>query len=116
MNQEYEKAIEFANYQHTLSTKIKRLEEQISAKLTLGHNGGLFKIDQTLICFVDLLLSKNRKERVVLLDSNNKPILIENVVSFQEEILDRYFTSTNEFFDEFEDLKKQRTVEKLADD
>lgn len=115
MNSDYEKAIEFANYQHTLSTKINRLQEQIDAKLTLGHNGGLFKIDRSLICFVDLLISKDRSQ-AVLLDANNKPILVDDLQSFQTEILDRYFTSTYEFFDEFENLKKQRTVEKLAND
>lgn len=115
MNPDYEKAIEFANYQHTLSTKINRLQEQIDARLTLGHNGGLFKIDRSLICFVDFLISKDRTQ-AVLLDANNKPILVDDLQSLQTEILDRYFTSTYEFFDEFENLKKQRTVEKLADD
>lgn len=115
MNKDYEKAIEFANYQHALSTKVNRLQEQIDAKLTLGYNGGLFKIDRSLICFIDLLINKNRLQ-AVLLDANNKPIFIEELQDFQTEILDRYFTSTYEFFDEFENLKKQRTVEKLAND
>ena len=115
MNESYEKAIEFANYQYTLSSKINRLEEYVDSKLTMGHNGGLFKIDRSLICFVDLLIAKSR-ENAVLLDANNKPIFVENLTEFQNEILDRYFTSTNELFEEFEKIKKQRTVEKLTDD
>lgn len=116
MNQDYEKAIEFSNYQYSLSTKINRLKEQVDAKLTFGHNGGLFKIDQTLICFVELLINKNRTNNVILLDSNSKPVLIEDLNVFQQDILDRYFTSTNEYFELHEKIKKQRTVEKLADD
>ncbi len=115
MNKDYENAIEFANYQYSLSTKINRLEEEIDAKLTFGCNGGLFKIDRELICFVNFLLSLDRTNSV-LLDVNNRPILIEDLKNFQTEILDRYFTSTYEYFDEVEKIKKQRTVEKLSND
>lgn len=116
MNSSYEKALEFANYQYTLSLKQKQLQEQNEARLTYGFNGGLFKIDQTLINFVEFLISKNRVNDVVLMDSHNRPILIQNLNEFQAEILDRYFSSVNTYFEEFQKIKKQRSVEKLINE
>ena len=116
MDNNYEKALEFANYQYTLSLKQKQLQEKIEARLTYGLNGGLFKIDQTLINFVEFLISKKRINNIVLLDSHNRPVLIEDLIEFQSEILDRYFSSVNEYFDEYQKIKKQRSVEKLVND
>jgi hypothetical protein len=116
MNNNYEKALEFANYQYTLSLKQKQLKEQNEARLTYGYNGGLFRIDQTLINFVEFLISKNRVSNTVLLDSHDRPVLIEDLNEFQSEILDRYFSSVNEYFEEHQKIKKQRSVEKLLND
>ncbi len=83
--------------------------------MTYGFNGGIFKINRELISFVQILLDKGRTAGVVLLDQNENPILIEDLLKFQEEILDRYITSTNEYLESFQKLKKSRSVEKLLD-
>jgi len=49
----------------------------------------------------------------VLLDSNENPILIENLETFRDDIFSRYFEVTNEYFQEFDKIKKSRSVEKL---
>jgi hypothetical protein len=41
-------ALDFSNYKQTLTLQRKVLKERIAAKLAFGHNGGIFKIDQTL--------------------------------------------------------------------
>jgi hypothetical protein len=115
MDDRLRQALDFSNYRQTLSIQSKQLKERIDAKLTVGHNGGLFKITRELIVFVQMLIDQERKENVPILDSNSNPILIENLENFKDEILDRYFTSLYEYYNEYEKIKKSRSVEKLTD-
>jgi hypothetical protein len=60
-----------------------------------------------------MLCAKGRVSGIVLLDSNENPILVENLEVFRDEIFSRYFEVTNEYFQEFDKIKKARSVEKL---
>jgi hypothetical protein len=115
MQEQFKKALEFANYQQTFSIQRKTLKEKIEAKLTYGFNNGLFHIDQNLLTFVDLLCTKGRTTGVVILDVNENPVLIDDLEKFKDEIFSRYFETTNEYFEEYQVLKKSRSVEKLLD-
>ena len=115
MQEPLKKALEFANYQQTLSIQKKSLKEKIKARLTYGFNGGLFHIDQTLLTFVELLCLKGRTAGVVLIDSNENPVLIEDLELFRDEIFERYFETTNEYFESYQNIKKSRSVEKLLE-
>jgi hypothetical protein len=115
MQEQLKKALEFSQYKQTLSVQRKVLKEKIEAKLTFGQSGGIFKIDRTLITFVQMLIDQGRTSGVVLLDQNENPILIDDLEIFRDEILDRYFTSTNEYFEQYQTLKKSRSVEKLLE-
>jgi len=115
MQETFKNALEFANYRLTLEVSRKRLKEKMDAKLTYGHNGGIFKIDRSLLNFVEMLIYKDRSENVVLLDINNNPVLVENLVDFREEVFDRYFEVTNEYHEQYQQLKKSRSVEKLIE-
>ena len=115
MDERLQKALDFSNFRHTFSIQRKILKEKNEARLTYGHGGGVFKIDMTLITFVDMLINNGRKNDVPLLDSNNNPILINDLDEFKNEILDRYFTSTLEYYKEYEKVKKTRSLEKLLE-
>jgi hypothetical protein len=115
MQDQLKQALEFANYRQTFSIQRKILKEKIEAKLTLGHNGGLFHVDRTLLTFVEMLMTKGRTSGVVLLDSNETPILIEDLKTFSDECFNRYFEATNEYFEQDQNLKKSRSVEKLLE-
>jgi hypothetical protein len=115
MDDQLKKALDFANYRQTFSIQRKTLKEKIDAKLTFGHNGGIFKIDRSLITFVQMLIDQGRTSGVPLIDSNENPILVDNLEAFRDEILDRYYTSTLEYFEQYQALKKSRSVEKLLD-
>lgn len=115
MSEQLKRALDFAQYQNTFSIQRKSLKERISAKLTYGYNGGVFFIDKNLLTFVEILCVKGRTSGTVLIDSNDNPIMIENLESFRDEIFSRYFESTNEYYNSFQDLKKSRSVEKLLD-
>lgn len=115
MQEQLKKALEFSNYRQTFAIQRNILKEKIDAKLTYGINGGIFKIDKSLITFVQMLIDLERTTGVPLIDDNGNPVLIEDLVAFRDEILDRYFTSTLEYFEQFQNLKKSRSVEKLID-
>jgi len=40
---------------------------------------------------------------------------VENLVDFREEIFDRYFSATFEYHEEYQKIKKARSVEKLLE-
>jgi len=90
-----------------LSAKIKRqlLRERFDADITFGYNGGIFKIDQQLITYVNFLLSINKQQNVILLDINHTPVVIENLSQFQKDILDRYFMALGRYNAGYQDLK-----------
>ena len=113
MDQQLKAALDFSNYQQTFSIQKKVLKERIAAKLTYGFNGGLFRIDRTLLTFVDMLCAKGRTTGVVLLDTNENPVLVDDLEVFREELFQRYFEVTNEYFDQYQKIKKSRSVEKL---
>ena len=115
MEEQLKKALDFSNYRQTFSIQRRTLKEKIEAKLTYGCNGGIFKIDRSLITFVQLLIDQGRIGGFPLIDSNENPILIDNLETFKDEILDRYFTATLEYYEQYQDLKKSRSVEKLLD-
>jgi hypothetical protein len=115
MQEQFKKALEFANYQQTFSIQRKTLKEKIEAKLTYGYNNGLFRIDQSLLTFVEILCTKGRTTGVVILDVNENPVLIDDLEKFKDEIFSRYFETTNEYFEEYQVLKKSRSVEKIID-
>lgn len=115
MQEQLKEALEFSQYKQTLSIQRKILKEKIEAKLTFGYSSGIFKIDRTLISFVQMLIDQHRTNGVVLLDQNENPIFIDDLEKFRDEILDRYFTSTHEYYEQYQTLKKSRTVEKLLE-
>lgn len=115
MDDRLSKALEFANYRQTLAIQRKTLKEKINGRLTFGHSGGLFKIDRSLIVFVQMLIDQGRTTDVPLIDENDNPVLVNDLESFRDDILDRYFTATLEYYEEYDKLKKSRTVEKLLD-
>lgn len=115
MESQLKSALDFANYRQTFSIQRKTLKEKVDAKLTYGYAGGIFKIDRELINFVQMLLDKQRTEGVVLLDQNGNPVLVDDLEKFQNEIMSRYFEVTNEYFEQYQVLKKSRSVEKLID-
>jgi len=113
MDKRLEKALEFANFRQTFSIQQKTLKEKSQSKLSYGFNGGLFLIDQTLMCFVQMLIDQNRTENIILLDQNNNPVLVEDLVQFKDEIFDRYFQVTNEYYISYQNNLKNRSIKKL---
>jgi hypothetical protein len=108
-------ALEFSDYRQVLNQQRQQLKDKIDSELTVGHNGGLFKITLELICFLELLISKNKKTNIPIFDINQNPIMIEDLENFKDDILDRYLMLSQSSYVEYENLKKSRTVKKLLE-
>lgn len=108
-------ALEFSNFKQSLAIQKKTLKEKLAAKMTIGYNSGIFKIDHSLIAFVKLLIDEGRINDVVILDSNITPILVTDVNEFKDIIFDSYFSAVTEYQVEFEKIKKSRSVSALLD-
>lgn len=115
MDAQLQKALEFSNYRQTLSIQRKLLKEKLESKLTFAQSGGMFLVDRSLISFVQLCIDQGRTSGVPLIDINNNPVLIDDLIKFRNEIFDRYFLANLEYLNEYEKIKKSRSVEKLVD-
>lgn len=107
------KALEFANYRVTLNNQTATLKAKTENLLSYSINGGTFQIDMPLLTFCKQLLDDEHEE-VVLLDVYNNPIKVE-VLEFYKEIKTRYFEVTNDYYAEYEKLRKARKVHKVLD-
>jgi hypothetical protein len=115
MDDRLKQALDFANYRQTFAIQRKSLKETVDALLTYGYGGGIFKIDRSLLNFVQLLIDQDRLTNVPLIDLNDNPILIDDLEKFKNEIFDRYFSATYKYLEAYNQLKKSRLVEKLVD-
>lgn len=115
MDERLEQALQFSKYRQTLFLEKRRLQEKLSNDLIIIHNGGKFTISRNLIVFLNLIIPDEGTNSVVLLDDNNNPILVEDLAKFRTDISSLYFSVINQYYMDFEDLKKKRTVKAIVD-
>jgi hypothetical protein len=114
MEERLEQALSFANYRQTLNNQLQKLKTRAEGMLIFAKNGGSFTINRELICFLDYLVRSN-KTNATLLDDNNAPVLIVDVLEFQKEITNRYFEVTNDYLKEYQEIRKSRNVKSVLD-
>jgi hypothetical protein len=115
MDDRLKKALEFSNYQNTLSAQRQMLKEKLHSSQMYGYNGGIFKVNESLISFVQFFIDQDRITDIPILDFNETPILIKDMNEFKNNILTVYFTAVFNYYSEYEKIKKNRTIEKLVD-
>ena len=115
MDERLEKALEFSNYMVTFNNKKRLLKEKFETDLLYYVRGSQFTITKELITFVGFLVEKGNTTDVVLTDDNDFPIRISDLEDFHDEIIDRYFSAANEYLNEYEALKLNRSVESIVD-
>jgi hypothetical protein len=113
MSAKLTKALEFANYRATLNNQQQVLKSKTQSLLSYSINGGTFTINRELLTFCKLLLD-DKKKQAVLLDIYDNPIQVD-LREFYDEILSRYFEVTNDYYAEYEKLRKARKVHKIVD-
>jgi len=114
MDERLEKALDFANFMVTLNNQKRSLREKYYTECVYYHNGGSFSISKDLITFVKTLIDLGNTDQVVLIDNNDLPVRIENLNQFLDDIIDQYFIASNNYYNEYQLLKKNRSVEALT--
>jgi len=109
MDERLEKALEFSNYMVTLNNQRRVVREQFLENCVHYLNGGKFAVNRDLITFCHTLLQREQTS-AILIDDNDTPIEVENLQKFLDDILDIYFTTSYEYFDKYNEIKKNRTV------
>ena len=115
MDERLKKALDISNYMVTLNNQKRLLKEKFYEDLIYFDSGSQFLVTQNLITFVKLLIESGYDTDVVLIDDNDIPVKIKDLEVFYQNILDVYFKSANFYMNEYDKLKKSRTVEKIID-
>jgi hypothetical protein len=113
MDEKLAKALEFSNYRLTLNNQKKNLKTRMRTMLTIGYNGAMFTVSLELVNFIKHLLDL-KVEQYVFLDDNENPVMIKNLLEFHTITLTQYTEAMNEYYVEYEKLKKLRDTKKLV--
>ena len=114
MDERLEKALDFSNYMVTLNNQKRVLKERFREQSMYYFGGGQFTVTKELMTFVGMLVEQGNDEDIVLVDDNETPIMVKDLTEFQGEILNTYFAAANEYHAEYQNLRKNRSVEALV--
>lgn len=115
MDERIEKAFAVANYMATLSNQRRVILEEFNQKLVFYANGGTFKISPELINFTKTAIDLGHTNDVPFIDSNDLPIIIENVQEFFDNIVNVYFERLNEYATKYAELRSKRKIQDIVD-
>lgn len=110
MDEKLKKALEFSNYQQTLSLKKENLKLRLDHMLIFKFENHIFKCTIELI---NLVNSYKLEKYIIIEDCNHNPIKIDDLDTFQYELKYVYYKAYDEYYDEYEKLKNARNVTKI---
>ena len=115
MDERIEKAFAVANYMATLSNQRRIILEEYNQKLIYYINGATFKITPELNNFTKTVLDLGYSEDVAFLDSNNLPVIVNDVQKFFDDISLKFFESTNDYAAKYAELRSKRKISDIVE-
>jgi hypothetical protein len=115
MDDRIEKAFAVANYMATLSNQRRIILEEYNQKLVYYINGATFKISPELINFTKTMLDLGHIDDVAFLDSNNLPVIINQVQTLFDDITSIYFEATNEYAAKYTEIRSKRKISDIVE-
>ena len=112
--QRLKKALDFSNTMKTFNLSKNNLKVKTQNLLSYSTSGGSFSVDQSLISFMNFVVSSGKTE-ISLLDKNDIPIRIEDTEKFLEEVSSLYFEAVNDYYNEYQQLRSSRKIEKVLE-
>ena len=109
-----EKALDFSNTMKTFNLSKNNLKVKTQNLLSYSTSGGSFSVDQSLISFMNFVVSSGKTE-ISLLDKNDIPIRIEDTEKFLEDVSSLYFEVVNDYYNEYQQLRSSRKIEKVLE-
>ena len=114
MDERLQKALEFSNYNLTISNQKKNIKNRVNQLRIVHKNGGVFVADPATISFLKTLIELDSNSGV-LIDSKDNPIKITDFGELLDDLKSAYFNASNELEVEHEKLKKMRNIKKIMD-
>lgn len=114
MDEQIEKAFEVANYLATLSNQRRIILEEFKQRVIFYINGATFIINPTLINYTKTVLDLGHTADVPFIDSNDLPVIINDVNEFFNNINEIYFTSLNEYSAKYAEISSKRNVQDIV--
>jgi hypothetical protein len=112
--QRLEKALDFSNTMKTFNINKNNLKVKTQNLLSYSTAGGSFTVDQSLISFMNFVVSSGKTE-ISLLDKNDIPIHIEDTEKFLSEVSSLYFEVVNDYYNDYQKLRSSRKIEKVLE-
>ena len=109
-----EKALDFSNTMKTFNLNKNNLKVKTQNLLSYSTAGVSFTVDQSLISFMNFVVSSGKTE-ITLLDKNDIPVRIEDTEKFLDEISSLYFEVVNDYYNEYQKLRSSRKIEKVLE-
>ena len=112
--QRLKNALDFSNTMKTFNLNKNNLKVKTQNLLSYSTAGGSFTVDQSLISFMNFVVSSGKTE-ISLLDKNNIPIHIDDTEKFLDEVSSLYFEVVNDYYNEYQKLRSSRKIEKVLE-
>ena len=112
--QRLKNALDFSNTMKTFNLNKNNLKVKTQNLLSYSTAGGSFTVDQSLISFMNFVVSSGKTE-ISLLDKNNVPIHIDDTEKFLDEVSSLYFEVVNDYYNEYQKLRSSRKIEKVLE-
>ena len=112
--QRLEKALDFSNTMKTFNINKNNLKVKTQNLLSYSTAGGSFTVDQSLISFMNFVVSSGKTE-ISILDKNDIPIHIEDTEKFLTEVSSLYFEVVNDYYNDYQKLRSSRKIEKVLE-
>ncbi len=112
--QRLEKALDFSNTMKTFNLNKNTLKVKTQNLLSYSTAGGSFTVNQSLISFMNFVVSSGKTE-ISLLDKNDIPIHIDDTEKFLDEVSSLYFEVVNDYYNEYQQLRSSRKIEKVLE-
>ena len=113
-SQRLKNALDFSNTMKTFNLNKNNLKVKTQNLLSYSTAGGSFTVDQSLISFMNFVVSSGKTE-ISLLDKNNIPIHIDDTEKFLDEVSSLYFEVVNDYYNEYQKLRSSRKIEKVLE-
>jgi len=98
----------------TFNINKNNLKVKTQNLLSYSTAGGSFTVVQSLISFMNFVVSSGKTE-ITLLDKNDIPVRIEDTEKFLDEISSLYFEVVNDYYNEYQKLRSSRKIEKVLE-
>ena len=112
--QRLEKALDFSNTMKTFNINKNNLKVKTQNLLSYSTSGCSFTVDQSLISFMNFVVSSGKTE-ISILDKNDIPVHIEDTEKFLTEVSSLYFEVVNDYYNDYQKLRSSRKIEKVLE-